>query len=181
MRKIEFIEPVSAMRGNLSASQELVYDKNGSRFWGSGNYEPLNYSARYIGAKKSITGGKYFSVKTKSRVSYSQDSTFAMAAFGGACALARAAKKNLQILSQLQSIFENKKKARQISQTIVFVNWLMQELHAGLAGGLLDCTITDGTTTVKVKNPWKEGGTGTVVTVSQEIMTKFSMLSSLGD
>lgn len=71
MKRIEFIAPVEAMRGNLSGKQsKLVYNPNNNPAWGANDNErsyALNYQPSFIGAKRS-NGLKYFQVKTKSAV-----------------------------------------------------------------------------------------------------------------
>lgn len=73
MKRIEFIAPVEAMRGNLSGKQTLVYNPNNNPAWDANDNErsyALNYQPTFIGAKRS-DGLKYFQVKTKSAVTMS--------------------------------------------------------------------------------------------------------------
>lgn len=69
MKRIEFIAPVEAMRGNLSRSKQgLLYANNDNPAWdapeGKRSYA-RNYQPIFVGAKVSKSGRKYFSVKTK--------------------------------------------------------------------------------------------------------------------
>lgn len=89
MKRIEFIAPVESMRGNLSGKQELVYAQNDNPAFDApeGRQYARNYSARYIGAKRSKDLLKYFQVRRKSATFISDTTKAAMAAFGGAAAL----------------------------------------------------------------------------------------------
>lgn len=89
MKRIEFIAPVEAMRGNLSGEQKLKYARNDNPAWdapvGQTNYA-RNYQPRFIGAKKSANGMTYFTTKTKSASNNSAAARLAMASMGAACA-----------------------------------------------------------------------------------------------
>ena len=71
MKRIEFIAPVEAMRGNLSGNKTpLVYNPDNNPAWGAPNdvrSYALNYQPQFIGAKRS-NGLKFFQVKTRSAV-----------------------------------------------------------------------------------------------------------------
>lgn len=90
MKRIEFIEPVGAMRGNMSGSQVLVYPTEDNSAWDAPdnrrNYAK-NYTPRYIGAKKASNGLKYFAVKTRTATLLSPKARRAMAVFGGTGAI----------------------------------------------------------------------------------------------
>lgn len=68
MKRIEFIAPVEAMRGNLSGKQTLVYNDHDNAAFDApnGRQYAKNYRPSFIGAKRTADGKKYFSVKTKS-------------------------------------------------------------------------------------------------------------------
>lgn len=90
MKRIEFIEPVDAMRGNMSGNQVLKYPTNDNSAWDAPdnrrNYAK-NYTPRYIGAKKASNGLKYFAVKTRTATFLSPKARRAMAVFGGTAAI----------------------------------------------------------------------------------------------
>lgn len=90
MKRIEFIEPVGAMRGNMSGSQVLVYPTDDNSAWDAPdnrrNYAK-NYTPRYIGARKASNGLKYFAVKTRTATLLSPKARRAMAVFGGTGAI----------------------------------------------------------------------------------------------
>lgn len=175
MKRIEFIAPVEAMRGNISGSQVLTYDGGKKAFdvGGSGVAAAENYSKKYIGAKRSSNGKKYFSLKAKSQTNLGASSRLAMAAFGGACSLALAATSTLSILSQLQSIHETEI-AEGLTERGSLRNWVQKKVYPMLKNKQNSVTITDGTSTVTINNPWKTGGTGTDVDVPDYIQSKFN-------
>lgn len=90
MKRIEFIAPVEAMRGNLSGAQKLQYPTDNQGAYegpaGSVNYA-RNYSPRFIGAKIAKSGKKYFAVKTKAANHLTPKGKRAMAIMGGVGAL----------------------------------------------------------------------------------------------
>lgn len=174
MKRIEFLAPVEAMRGNLSGSQILTYE-GGKKAWDAeDNGAAENYDNRYIGAKRIKNGKKFFSLKTKSTTSLGANSRLAMAAFGGACSLAKAAGSVLAILTDLQDIYLSKKQMGLIPANIGFRNWLQTCVYPMLKGKTSSVTITDGVHSVTINNPWIEGGSGTAVTVPADIKTKFN-------
>lgn len=84
-KRIEFIAPVEAVRGNMSGKQELLYPSNNNRAFEAVqdkvNYA-RNYRPSYIGAKRSSDGLKYFSVRTKNAVTLTQTALRNMAVNG---------------------------------------------------------------------------------------------------
>lgn len=84
MRKIEFIAPVEAMRGNMSGSQVLRYAENMNPAWDApeGLQTAKNYTPRYIGARRAKDGAVYFSVKRKASVMVNEESKRRQAALG---------------------------------------------------------------------------------------------------
>ena len=94
MKRIEFIAPVESMRGNLSGSQELVYRENNNPAYDApdGDAHALNYQPRFVGAKVSKSGLKYFAVRTKSTTKLTNKSRMAMAVLGVTAAMKSAMK-----------------------------------------------------------------------------------------
>ena len=89
MKRIEFIAPVEAMRGNLSGKQELEYplNENPAFYAPTGKHYATNYQPRFIGAKRASDNLKYFAIRTKSAVNMTTNSILAMAALGAAGAI----------------------------------------------------------------------------------------------
>ena len=171
MKRIEFIAPVEAMRGNLSGAQSLEYPANDNKAYespvGSKNYA-RNYSSRFVGAKRASDGLKYFSVKTKSCVNLTESSKKAMAVLGGAAACYNAIKlaggqKWAQIELNYNQAFKSQYKSiRQYAMSV-----LMSALRSKSA------TITFGGPTVATfQNPWVSTTTQDI-NISKRILVKF--------
>lgn len=171
MKRIEFIAPVEAMRGNLSGAQSLEYPANDNKAYespvGSKNYA-RNYSSRFVGAKRASDGLKYFSVKTKTCVNMTPATKKAMAVLGGAAACYNAIKlaggqKWQQILYNYEQAFKSEYKSiRQYAMSV-----LMAALSSKSA------TITFGGPTVATfKNPWNSTGEADIQ-ISNRILVKF--------
>lgn len=96
-RSIEFLAPVEAMRGNLSGNQKLTYPtQNNAAFEApnTGRVYANNYQTRYIGAKRSSDGKKYFAVKQRSAYYSTEAGKLRNALLGGSGALIAAMMKN---------------------------------------------------------------------------------------
>lgn len=180
MKCIEFLAPVEAMRGNLSGDQVLVY-KDGKRAYDVTGVDPVtaqNYVNRYIGSKRSINGKKFFSLKSKSTTNLGTDSRLAMAAFGGACSVAKNAYANVGILSSLQQIYLAKRQAGLIPAGRSVRNWLQTEVYPMIKNKQASVTISQGSYSVTINNPWVDGGTGTDINIPADLKTKFDSVLS---
>lgn len=96
-RSIEFLAPVEAMRGNLSGDQKLTYPtQNNAAFEApnTGRVYANNYQTRYIGAKRSSDGKKYFAVKQRSAYYSTEAGKLRNALLGGSGALIAAMMKS---------------------------------------------------------------------------------------
>ena len=84
MKRIEFIAPVEALRGNLSGKQTLVYAQNDNPAFDApeGRQYARNYKPRYIGYRRLKDGAVYFGVKRKSATKVDAASKITMAALG---------------------------------------------------------------------------------------------------
>lgn len=175
MKRIEFLAPVEAMRGDLSGGNSQILYQGGKRAYDVDDNvvaKPENYNKGYVGAK-SFNGKKYFSLKTKTQTALNAAGRLRMAAFGGACSLARAAFKNLDLIANLQTIFlaeHNAGRANQSSPT----RWLQTKVYPMLKNKTASVTLQGGGVTVTIDNPWVAGGSGTDVTIPQDVKTKFS-------
>lgn len=171
MKRIEFIAPVSAMRGNLSGGQRITYDGGKRAYDVSGSYaHGDSYDKSYIGAK-NYNKKKYFALRTKSDIALGSDNRLAMAAFGGACSLGREARHSLTILTSLQQVYKGLKEQGRTDKG--FAGWVQSAVYPMLKEKQTSVTLTDGFTSVVINNPWKTGGSGTDVNVPAEILAKF--------
>lgn len=84
MKRIEFIAPVEALRGNMSGKQTLVYALNNNPAYDApeGLQYARNYKPRYIGFRRAKDGAVYFGVKRKSATKVDAASKITMAALG---------------------------------------------------------------------------------------------------
>lgn len=127
MRRIEFLAPVEAMRGNLSGGQKLTYPTQNNSAWDAPSDKrsyATNYNTRYIGAKRSSDGLKFFSVRTKSAVTMSPAMREGMALLSMSRIFAVNAKMDLNNLSQLQILFVNNHRTGQ-----TFTAWLQENIR----------------------------------------------------
>ena len=182
MKRIEFIAPVEAVRGNLSGSQDLKYAKRDNPAWDApdGVQAAKNYTPRFVGAKRSKDGLKYFSVRKSGVVNINTKSreTMALLACSATCFLA--ASKTLAILSQLQIAFVA---AKASDPSLTWRKWLQGILYEMLANkqgyaAVSYVSPSTGTTeTIKIGNPWVAPGAGvtgvTPLTISTSILVKF--------
>lgn len=133
MKRIEFIAPVEAMRGNLSGNQKLTYGENQKAAYDGevGKVEYANaYSPRFVGAKRSKDGYKYFQVRTKSAVGLTVKSKSAMALLGGSSLCYLYVSKDLINLNAFQAAF---RAARETDASLTFRKWLQGICYEMLA------------------------------------------------
>lgn len=184
MKRIEFIAPVEAMRGNLSGAQKLQYPTDDQGAYegpmGSVNYA-RNYSPRFVGAKRTKDGRKYFSVRTKSANHLTAKSKKAMAIMGGAGAMFAAIvrDKSSQLYTSLMAMYL---KIQELGDTRTFRKYLTDNLRAGLLAKSAQITITGPLAPIQIDNPWvNEADSGLNVSIAQNILVKFwSELSAAG-
>ena len=180
MKRIEFIAPVEAMRGNLSGAQKLQYAKNNNPAWDApeGEQAARNYTPRYVGAKRSKDGLKYFGVRKSSVTKISVKSREIMALLAGSAACFLAASKNLQLYDVIYAAFDA---AKASDASLTFRKWLqgiMYEMLANKQGHIEVTAIVGGVSvTKKIGNPWvapEPGVTGVIeLTIPQSTLVKF--------
>lgn len=172
MKFIEFIAPVEAMRGNLSGKQNLVYAENDNKAYeapaNQRNYA-RNYSPRFIGAKRSSDGRKFFFVKTKTATTISAASKRAMAIMGGVGAITAAILRNVtyKAACKTQMEIENEQGYGWTSLR----KFLDAKIRPELSAKSADIVIAPlgGT----FRNPWVDGGTGTALTIPETTLVRF--------
>lgn len=156
MKRIEFIAPVEAMRGNLSGAQELQYPTDNQGAYegpaGAVNYA-RNYSPRFIGAKIAKSGKKYFAVKTKTANHLTAKSKKAMAVMGGTGAFIA-----LILRDKTKSIYKNLYAAwvaaQEMGDTRSFRKFLDDAIRPMLAGHEASKHIQVGSYGETIYNPW---------------------------
>ena len=178
MKRIEFIAPVEAMRGNLSGKQTLVYADNDNPAYEApvGRQYARNYRPSFIGAKRASDGRKYFSVKTKSATLITAASKKRMAILGAAGAVYGAilANKASATYTALVALFQKQNAdIRAKGMRKYFCDWAFNALATKSQNiSIPDLSIPAGAP-VEVKNPWFNGEQTTGVEVSNEVLIKF--------
>ena len=175
MKRIEFIAPVEAMRGNLSGAQKLVYPTDNQGAYegpaGSVNYA-RNYSARFIGAKIAKSGKKYFSVRTKTANHLTVKSKQAMALMGGTGAIVASIlrDKTAEIHTNLYGAWV---KAQELGGTSTFRQYLSRTIRRMLIQKSASYHVQVGEFGQDIDNPWNTTKPNPNVSISQAILVKF--------
>lgn len=176
MKRIEFIAPVEAMRGNLSGKQDLLYPSDNNKAYdgpvGSVNYAN-NYAPRFVGAKIAKSGKKYFTVRTKTANHLTAASKHAMALLGGAGAIYAAivrVKSAGSLYAQLQTMYAS---LQALGLTDSFRKWVTDGIRRALINHDLQATFAGPGGSVGVDNPWAKFTGELNVQVSNTIRTKF--------
>ena len=172
MKLIEFIAPVSSMRGNLSGNQILQYAENNNPAFDAptGRQYAKNYQPRFIGAKRSKDGMTYFATKTKSATLISAESLERMALLGGAAAWYNAAIKNMELYPAMQLFWRAVKDSY---PTYTFRKLMMQMFRQCLQAHEANVAFTVSGSTTLAANPWFVGATGIASPISQDVLVKF--------
>lgn len=161
MKRIEFLAPVEAMRGNLSGKQNLKYAQNDNPAWKApeGVQYARNYQPRYIGSKVAKTGNKHFSVRTKNAVNMTEPMRVANAVLAVSSAIADLITRNVSLNASLLTMF---KRSGYYAEGWTFKKWLIQVLKAGLKDKTHFFFALAGLQTIIVNNPFMkrtlEGG-----------------------
>lgn len=156
MKRIEFIAPVEAMRGNLSGSQKLTYPTKDNTAWDAPTGKQsgaTNYQPRYIGSKSALTGRKGFSVRTRNTINISPALRKNMALLGSQSVIANYALQNLGILDALQAAF-----LKYRPEGWSMKRWVSSKIRIGIE--LLNNSFTfdeSGAPTVLINNPFTVG------------------------
>lgn len=175
MKRIEFLAPVEAMRGNLSGAQNLKYPTQNNKAYespeGSVNYA-RNYSTRFIGAKRASDGLKYFAVKTKTATHITTRSLQAMALLGGAGAMYAALVRN-KASQSYTGIYAQWVELQNVGNTKSFREYVMDNLRQMLVSKAQTAVFAGPRPAVTINNPWVAATQTTDMQVSQAILVKF--------
>lgn len=176
MKRIEFIAPVEAMRGNLSGAQKLQYPTDNQGAYegpaGAVNYA-RNYSPRFIGAKIAKSGKKYFSVRTKTANHLTVKSKQAMALMGGTGAIVASIlrDKTAEIYTNLYGAWV---KAQELGgSTSTFRQFLSGSIRRMLIQKSATYHVQVGEFGQDIDNPWNTTSQTPNVSISQAILVKF--------
>ena len=175
MKRIEFIAPVEAMRGNLSGKQDLLYAENDNPAYdgpvGSVNYAK-NYSPRFIGAKIAKSGKKYFAVRTKTANHLTAKSKKAMALLGGTGAVVGAifAAKSGAVYTGLYACWTAAQSHGDTRSLRKFASDAVREM---IIGHMSSKTIHVDSASCTIDNPWGKFSGALNVAISNTIRVKF--------
>lgn len=160
MKRIEFIAPVEAMRGNLSGAQKLQYPTDNQGAYegpaGAVNYA-RNYSPRFIGAKIAKTGKKFFAVKTKTANHLTVKSKKAMAIMGGTGALIAFILRD-KTKERYTNLYGAWVAAQEMGDTRSFRKFLDDAIRPMLANRQESKRVQVGSYGETIYNPWIAGG-----------------------
>lgn len=176
MKRIEFIAPVEAMRGNLSGKQDLRYAENNNKAYdgplGSVNYA-RNYSPRFVGAKIAKNGHKYFTVRTKSANHLTTRAKKAMALMGGTGALYASIVKDKS--SQLyQQLYAQWVRFVDMGSTNSFRKSLSDAIRSALESKSEKITYAGPNGVIQFNNPWIASEQTPDATLNNAIIWKFA-------
>lgn len=180
MRRIDFIAPVEAMRGNLSGTQDLRYAENNNAAWyspaGTKNFA-RNYTPRFIGAKRAADGRNLFSVRTKSAVNMTPNAIQAMALLGGTGAFLGSimANKTTELYANLYAQYVELYSVSS-GQIGSFRKSLGGAIRTALINKAEQITYSGPRGVVTFVNPWASSSDQTPgATIRKEILAKFWM------
>lgn len=178
MKRIEFIAPVDAMRGNLSGNKTpLVYNPDNNPAWGAPDdvrSYALNYQPQFIGAKRS-NGLKFFQVKTRSAVTMSSAMREQCALLSAQSGVSYQIQHTIEGLTDVQEQYENSQ-YKALGWT--FNRYLQTFIRAGLREKTPSFFFNAaGYTSVRYDNPFtKSTIPGSIdVELSSDILVKFWM------
>lgn len=175
MKRIEFIAPVEAMRGNLSGAQNLKYPTDNNKAFespeGSVNYA-RNYSTRFIGVKRASDGLKYFAVKTKTATHITSRSLMAMALLGGAGAMYAAMVRN-KASQTYAGIYAQWVELQNVGNTKTFRAYVMDNFRQALTAKSVNIIFAGPRPAVTVQNPWVSTSQTADMAISNAILVKF--------
>ena len=106
MRVIDYISPVDAMHGSLCPRQLLRYGEIEVPGWsaGDGLTAAVGYKPNIIAAQKRRSRVRYFMVRCKSSVNWTNGTRFNSAVFGGAGAIYQAVRANVTLLALVEDV-----------------------------------------------------------------------------
>lgn len=174
MKRIEFIAPVSAMRGNLSGAQNLKYPTQDNKAYegplGYTNYA-RNYTPRFVGAKVAQTGNKYFVTRTKSANHLTNASKHAMALMGGVGAMVASIFRD-KTATIYQNLYAQWVALQERGDVRTFRKYLSDGIREMLANKKAYQAFPGPAGAFVVQNPWISSVTANVA-VSSVVLVKF--------
>lgn len=175
MKRIEFIAPVEAIRGNLSGTQDLRYAENDNKAYlspvGKRNYA-RNYRPSFIGAKRASDGLKYFSVRTKSAVGLTLKAKKAMALLGGTGSIFASIMRS-KTSELYANLYAQWLELQQMGSKKTFKQSVSDAIRAGLIAKDAQIPYAGPRGVVNITNPWVYKGETPNVSIGQDTLVKF--------
>ena len=175
MKRIEFLAPVEAIRGNLSGRQDLQYAENDNPAFeapdNKKNYA-RNYKPRFIGAKISASGKLYYQVKTKSCSHKTLAYRRQMSVMGGAGAIYASIlrQKSSTLFATLETAYA---KLPVMIRKPSFRKWIMNNLMDVLVAKSQAWTATISGTSITINNPWVSNSQTSGAEITNDVIGKF--------
>lgn len=186
MKRIEFIAPVESMRGSFSPKQTLLYAENNNPAFDApiGRQYARNYSPIFVGAKRSASGLKFFSCKTKSATFIKPETKMNMAVQGGTGAIIAAilllAETPGSMYYRAQQAWKNSKTTNSFRKFLdEYVRYMLQNKIVSVNIGR-----DDNSDIVYIHNPWyvrERPAASYVPDISSDTLVKFWMYLGKGD
>lgn len=181
MKRIEFVAPVEAMRGNLSGNQTLLYAENDNPAYEAPNGQQYakNYATRYIGAKRAANGLKYFAVKQKSSTTLNGLTRNQMGLIGVTAAI-RSALMATATWSSITNAFNFIKEQGLLpTGQETFNKWFNANVQQMLRYKRATWSFTQASISFEVHNPY-DLTSASALRIKKVIWVKFAPLFSFG-
>lgn len=175
MKRIEFIAPVAALRGNLSGSQTLTYPTKNNSAWDAPSDKKsfaTNYKPRYVGAKRSRDGFTFFATKERSAINQSEQMRKIQALLGATTSLVASMLKYPNIIQNVTAAWQ---RAWELKLTTLTLNrWTQDIVRQSLNDGI-DFYFNLNAGVFIVQNPFNENHAQDSVpfTPNKELVAKF--------
>lgn len=177
MKRIEFIAPVNAMRGNLGETQrDIVYPTHDNSAYDGPVGErntARNYNPIIVGAIRA-NGRAYFCVRTKTTNHLTPLAKKSMATMGATCAVYAAMKKDASIAAKMDEVFTFMIPSLPAGATPR--SYFMERITLALSNKDALIDLSAGSIEFKVINPWAYKGESEgafTINVKAEIVVKF--------
>lgn len=176
MKRIQFIAPVEAIRGNMSGNQDLRYAEHDNKAFEApeGVQYARNYTPRFIGARVSKSGLCYFQVKTKSATKVTMQTKRNMALIGAVAGIESFVKRSgVDKWVVLQQVYAQDKGAGLIGSGVTFKMWLDEQIRTMLTSFAVSINIGGQAPFfgVEIRNPWRSAAGSK--DIAQDLLMKF--------
>lgn len=172
-KRIIMIPPFEVLTGNLSGKQMLKYAENDNPAYEApnGSQGARNYTARYVGTKRS-DGKTFFSVRRKNTAVLNGNTRMQMALIGSIAAIKSALKTN-GTLATIKSGYEYVKAHGMIEASVSFNKWVDAYLRDMLRYKRVSWSFTQASISFTVNNPYNLGSASSL-SIALSVWVKFA-------